>query len=271
MKRYLGPALALSLLASVANAGPTAIGGSSGCYDPAVEVVDENTWVASQIDRSQSGITCSAAGGGSRSETQAFLGLTFSFEHGNIYPKISAGVRKIEVRSDDSVSGAEINLSSSLTDLGKDTTLRLIALDGHRNALLNLGVGYDFDKTDWLINAGLQLPQIRVYADYLVKNKQINPSIELNSYGRIDPVGSACNGTEVTPDELLQTLVSKEVLTYGGTDLEVVNGDIYSGSVTDIPDHNYEWTFSGTKNPLVFNSSNKTCLTLAPGAKADLD
>ncbi len=265
MTKCLGLALALSILASVASAD------SSGCYNPAVESVDAGTWAAKQIDEGESGITCTAPSGGSRRDTQAFLGLTFSFEHGEIHPKVSAGIRKIEVKSDDSVSGAEINISSSLTDLGKGTTVRLIALIGQRNALLNLGVGYDFDKSDWLINAGLQLPQVRVYGDYLINAKQINPSIELNSYGKIDPAASDCGGTVVTPDELLQTLVSKEVLTYGDSNLEVVSGDIYTGTVQEFGNPDNHWTFSGVKNSGVFNNANKTCLNLAKGAKADLD
>ena len=265
MKIYIGLALALTLLSSVAKADP------SGCYDPAIENDIGDNFPAYQIDVSGSGITCSLPTGGSRSETQAFVGLTFSAMGGKVYHKVSAGIRQIDVQPDDSVSGAEINVSSSLTELGKDTTAHILALNGNRSQLSNVGVGFNFEKSDWLLNVGLQLPYVRVYGDYMIKEKVFIPSIELNSYGKIDPVVSTCNGVEVTSDQLLQTLVDQQVLNYDGVALRVISGDIYSGVVEDFENGDYDWTFTGVKNASVYNGSDKTCLSLASDANANLD
>lgn len=230
----------------------------SGCYSypdsDAAQILD-NT-----------GINCTMPSGGNRSENQAFIGVVLSLDKGEVHPKISAGLRHILVEGNDHVTGGEINFSTAPTDISQ-TTVRVLALTGKRDIMANIGLGYDLADNSILVNGGVQVPYLRASVDYKPKNAAFKPQIEVNSYGKIAPAGAGCDGIVLSPTQIMQQLVAKQILVYTGSGMDP-SGDIFNGSLSTnfgvLP-------VIGYQNLSVFNTAGDTCLNLTEARPQELN
>lgn len=256
-KTIIAAALCLSGSSAFALPPPT-----SGCYS---EPNGDLEFEAREID--SSGITCSLPEGGSRSENQAFVGIVLTLNRGEVQPKVSAGLRRILVEGNDHVTGVEINFTTAPSDLG-NTTLRLVGLAGKRNVMANIGLGYNVADNSLLINGGVQMPYLRASVDYNPKSNALTPQLELNSYGKIAPAAAVCDGSVLSPSQILQKLIDSKILRNDDRPMIYISGDIYNGQFMD---GSRTLTIAEPRNDAVYNSADETCLATPIGADADLD
>ena len=237
-------------------AAPTAVRAqsleSTGCYADTPPLLNTG-----YFDFASGGNSCSAptlGGGSDRWDTTAYIGLSFSIGGDGVKPHFDAGVRETNVNANNQVYGGEANFSLSLVDWLNDAQLRLLALGGTTTVLGNAGVGWDFGKHSFLLNAGAQVPHVRGFVDFTVDDKTMRAFLEINSYGQIEAVQHTLTCGAGTVIENASQILNDWGNLIGASN---ITGDIFSGSLYT---YGSTGTFGGTPSP---NFSNGlTCFTL---------
>jgi hypothetical protein len=134
------------------------------------------------------GVTCSLptlTGGtveGDKRETRIFGGVNWVFGSG---PELVVGVRSVRTDADKATSGArfEATFPFSASSISFDK-LRLRVVNGQRSSLAELGMGYTFQKKDWLVSGAWQGNHVVLGADFTLTGKQWQPWVGVNTLGR---------------------------------------------------------------------------------------
>jgi hypothetical protein len=119
-----------------------------------------------------------------QTQTRLYAGVVWNLnQKTTIKPDyISTGVRSVVVKSNDNVSGADLNFRLNLT--GKDINLdsvRLFYVGGNRDTQGQLGAGYSFTQQSYLGTIAGSSAYSRLGADYLYKSKEFKPFFEINT------------------------------------------------------------------------------------------
>ena len=116
----------------------------------------------------------SALGANSRNDTTCYLGLVGSW-HQNLFkdwPDLSAGCRFIKVKSNDDVSGVDINTRwTANRNEGKGIfdSAKVMAVMGDRNNMFEPGIGWSKTYNGLILPVFLQKDHMRIGADIAIK------------------------------------------------------------------------------------------------------
>ena len=135
-------------------------------------------------------------------ENRAYLGLTWAIkEKTSLVPDVTVGIRSLEVKSNDQVSGADLSARINLKDgISLDST-RLSYVGGERNILGNLGIGYSVKNATFLGTAAIQGPYSRLGSDYEFANKKFAPYLELLTLDKPEKLKEGGPDTYACPDD----------------------------------------------------------------------
>ena len=118
--------------------------------------------------------TSSASGANSRNDTTCYLGLVGSW-HQNLFkdwPDLSVGCRFIKVKSNNDVSGVDINTRwTANRNEGKGIfdSAKVMAVMGDRNNMFEPGIGWSKTYNGLILPVFLQKDHIRIGADIAIK------------------------------------------------------------------------------------------------------
>jgi hypothetical protein len=116
----------------------------------------------------------SALGANSRNDTTCYLGLVGSW-HQNLFkdwPDLSAGCRFIKVKSNNDVSGVDINMRLTVNrseGKGIFDSAKVMAVMGDRNNTFEPGIGWSKTYNGLILPVFLQKDHIRIGADIAIK------------------------------------------------------------------------------------------------------
>jgi hypothetical protein len=146
---------------------------------------------------------CSAplAGGSSkRTDTKFYTGFVWTLgENFNKVPELVLGVQSIGVKTNNRVSGADLNVRVNMSQSLSLEGVRLSYVGGKRHYLGNIGVGYSFAQNTPLMTGAFQTAYFRAGSDYLFGQEKFAPYVEINTLKPIKQVksGASCgNGGE---------------------------------------------------------------------------
>lgn len=163
------------IIPTAAQAEPWPCG--SGCYAPSI-----------------------TGGGGSSSQTAAFIGLQWNF--GSQSPEVTGGVRYLTSNEDGLVYGAQADAALPLMGDAFAPTIRLLGLAGNTDIQAQAGVGYDFGSSLPLLAVGAQTAYVSGGAN-IELGGAVNPYLGVSTLAR-PSLGSAgvlgCpTGGQLTP------------------------------------------------------------------------
>lgn len=169
----LGAVAALPTMVQAAGPLPC----NSGCYAPSI-----------------------TGGGGSSSQTAAFVGLQWNF--GSQSPEVTGGVRYLTSNEDGLVYGAQADAALPLMGDAFAPTIRLLGLAGNADIQVQAGVGYDFGSALPLLAVGAQTAYLSGGAN-IELGGAVNPYLGVSTLAR-PSLGSAgvlgCpTGGQLTP------------------------------------------------------------------------
>jgi hypothetical protein len=142
---------------AVFNTSSNAIAGSGSCVSPSCELP-----------------ISSASGANSRNDTTCYLGLVGSW-HQNLFkdwPDASVGCRFIKVKSNNDVSGVDINMrltANRSEGKGIFDSAKVMAVMGDRNNMFEPGIGWSKTYNGLILPVFLQKDHIRIGADIAIK------------------------------------------------------------------------------------------------------
>jgi hypothetical protein len=116
----------------------------------------------------------SALGANSRNDTTCYLGLVGSW-HQNLFkdwPDLSAGCRFIKVKSNNDVSGVDINMrltANRSEGRGIFDSAKVMAVMGDRNNTFEPGIGWSKTYNGLILPVFLQKDHLRIGADIAIK------------------------------------------------------------------------------------------------------
>ena len=129
-------------------------------------------------------------GGGDQMDTRGYLGFSWSLGAGEPKrPDVVIGVQRIRVKSDDNLTGVDLNARIGLD--GQLARIALSGLYGSRNLYANAGVGYDFRTRDMIATVGAQTARLRTGLDYGLQARKFVPYFEVNSLAEPDAVAGS--------------------------------------------------------------------------------
>lgn len=140
--------------------------------------------------------------GGSSSETQAYLGLSWAFDADLDAPQFLTGIRRVEDAGNGHVRGADLSLSWDVKDRFALRDARLGYLTGRPDAIIALGAGYAPATKETLLTASVDHGPVRIGADYGLGSQKVKPFISLTSLEQPDLGGAGCASgySEAIPD-----------------------------------------------------------------------
>jgi hypothetical protein len=132
---------------------------------------------------------CAAPSGGSgsarESQNRIYAGLVWALggKKTSFTPELVLGARSLTVKSNDSVSGVDFNVKIDAFRHWKIDTVKLGYIGGNRDVQANVGAGWSFDESRWLVTAAVEGPFVRAGSDYLLGDglSGFRPFVELNS------------------------------------------------------------------------------------------
>jgi hypothetical protein len=118
--------------------------------------------------------TSSALGSNSRNDTTCYLGLVGSWHQSlfNDWPDVSAGCRFIKVKSNNDVSGVDINTrwtANRKEGKGIFDSAKVMAVMGDRSNMFEPGIGWSKTYNGLILPVFLQKDHIRIGADIAIK------------------------------------------------------------------------------------------------------
>lgn len=139
-------------------------------------------------------------------QTTIYAGLTWTLTDRKPLsrPDLIVGVRSVKVQSNDRISsGADASVRFAFDDGLKFDSTRISVLQGDRDLLRNLGVGYSRTAQSVLFTAAVQVAYARLGTDVELSNAKLLPYFELLTLDKPDKVralpGFACSGPGTLP------------------------------------------------------------------------
>lgn len=124
-------------------------------------------------------------------QTRAYVGLNWELG-GSTTPALVLGAFQTRVKSNGDTTGANLTFSLNLVGGVKPGNLKLTALDGKEDLQGELGVGYNFLKSNPMLVLGVNAPYIAVGINgYL--NPGIVPYATIHTQGKFDKPAYTCN------------------------------------------------------------------------------
>jgi hypothetical protein len=124
------------------------------------------------------------SGSSSKSNTNFYAGLNWDMEGGTT-PALVLGVFKTKVKLDGDTTGGKLAFHVNLAGGIKPGKLKLSYLNGKENVQGEIGVGFDFLKSEPLLGLGINGPYTAIGIDgYL--NPGFVPYFQLHSQGEFD-------------------------------------------------------------------------------------
>lgn len=140
-----------------------------------------------------------------KSDDKAFIGLQWNMgvREG---ASLVVGYRWAKVGPNNKARGTSLDFTYALTGAAGPGELHLKAFDGSRDVQGELGVGYGFHAGAFLLNAGVQGPNVNLGTDYLF-GMGWQPYVGVNSIGKYKrpadlascPAGYTLTGTTCNP------------------------------------------------------------------------
>lgn len=133
------------------------------------------------------------AGDGSEKNTENRIYSGFIWElfgDQGIIPQFIIGIRSLEVKNNDNVSGADLSLRIRYQDKLSFDSVRLAYVGGERDIIGNIGAGYNFNQSSWLATAAVQGSYTRVSTDYIFGYNKFRYYAELNTLDKPSKVPS---------------------------------------------------------------------------------
>jgi len=125
-----------------------------------------------------------ATGGGSKTETKAYVGLNWNLG-GGVTPALVLGAFRAKVQSDGDTTGGNLAFHLNLAGGIKPGKLKLSYINGQENLQGEAGIGYDFLKNAPLLGLGLNAPHIAAGVDAYMGPGFV-PYAALHSQGEFD-------------------------------------------------------------------------------------
>ena len=132
------------------------------------------------------GVFCSApvlGSGDNQSTSHLYLGVSWEFgKSAATEPDLILGLRRLDTKSKDDVSGWDANLRWSKQQNGyKLDSSRVYLVKGRTDALGQLGVGYSHLNASPLISLGGQFGRVRLHGDMQTTNQKWSAHGEFNT------------------------------------------------------------------------------------------
>ena len=138
-------------------------------------IINSSAYAGTSCGEPSCGLPISSAlGANSRNDTTCYLGLVGSW-HQNLFkdwPDLSAGCRFIKVKSNNDVSGVDINTRwTANRNEGKGIfdSAKVMAVMGDRNNMFESGIGWSKTYNGLILPVFLQKDHIRIGADIAIK------------------------------------------------------------------------------------------------------
>lgn len=146
------------------------------------------------ITGSQSAIAQPAPADLSVTESRAYVGVVFDLDGSDGFiPDLSVGARSLNVKSGNSVDGADLNARISFHKGIILDSVRLVYVGGERDVQGNIGVGYSNSHSSVFGTAAIQGPYTRIGVDYEIQKKVFEPYLEINTLPKEDKPGCPIN------------------------------------------------------------------------------
>lgn len=124
-------------------------------------------------------------------QTRGYIGLNWEWG-GSTTPALVLGAMQTRVSSNGDTTGANLAFFLNLAGGVKPGSIKLTALDGKQNLQGELGVGYNFLKSDPMLVLGINAPYVAVGINgYL--NPGIVPYGTIHTQGKFNKPAYTCN------------------------------------------------------------------------------
>lgn len=133
---------------------------------------------------------------GETTQTRGYAGLAWALgvKNSSALPDVVVGVRSIKVNSDDKVSnGADLSARFTLKNGFAFDSARLSYVEGKRDLVGNIGVGYSLTNKSYFTTISAQGAYSRLGLDYEFSKVKFVPFIELLTVPGPDQVKAVCN------------------------------------------------------------------------------
>jgi hypothetical protein len=125
------------------------------------------------------GAFCSDA---KKTEDRVYAGLVWTLKEKPSYtPDLILGYRSLKVKSNDNVSGGDLSIRMKLEGGVSFDSTRLVYVEGERDLLGNIGVGYSNPNSTLLGTIAVQGTYARLGTDYELNKNKFVPYLELNT------------------------------------------------------------------------------------------
>ena len=98
------------------------------------------------------------------SKDEAFIGLEWTIGK-SVLPEVQVGYRDVDVETDGDVSGGQVSLTFDIAQMSF-SKLRVEGIQGDEDLQGQLGVGYNFAQSDFLLTGGGQGNYVFAGVDY---------------------------------------------------------------------------------------------------------
>lgn len=118
-----------------------------------------------------------------QTQNRVYAGLVWTLnQKTEVTPNfVTVGARSVVVKSNDNVSGADLNIRLNVKDGFNVDSTRLSFVGGNRDIQGNIGIGYSFSQQSFLGTLGGSSAYSKVGGDYFYKSKEFAPFLELNT------------------------------------------------------------------------------------------
>lgn len=145
-------------------------------------------------------VSGNSGGSAKNTENIVYSGLVWEiFGEQKLIPQFVIGVRSLEVKDNNNVSGADASLRIKYQDKFGFDSIRLTYVGGSRDIMGNLGAGYSLSHGSWLGTAAIQGPYTRLSTDYTLsdsKFRYFGELITLDKPNKVFRKPSAAGGCE---------------------------------------------------------------------------
>lgn len=123
-----------------------------------------------------------ASGPDSRTDTRIYTGFVWELGSGqSLMPMFQIGIRTLEVKENDNVQGADLNVRIKYDQSISFDSTRISYVGGERNFMGNVGFGYSNTSSSWLATVAVQSAYTRLSTDYLFADNKFKFFAELNT------------------------------------------------------------------------------------------